>query len=90
MNDWFVYLIECSDKTLYCGATNNLEKRINAHNLGKGARYTKTRLPVELVGFRRGLTKSEALKLEHYIKKLPKNKKVEFLVFNSTNIFGEN
>ena len=89
INNWYVYLVECSDGTLYCGATNNLEKRINDHNQGKGAKYTKNRLPVTLEGFRNGLTKSEALKLEHYIKKLPKNKKIEFLVFNSVNIFGD-
>jgi len=45
---WYVYLLECSDSSLYCGITNDLEKRIATHNSGKGAKYTKVRLPVKL------------------------------------------
>ena len=47
----YTYIVKCSDGSLYTGWTNNLEKRIQAHNEGKGAKYTKTRLPVELVYF---------------------------------------
>jgi len=74
--NWVVYLVRCSDQSLYCGITNDLNKRLNAHNRGKGAKYTKSRAPVELLGTRFKMTKSDALKLEHRIKKTPANKKL--------------
>ncbi|MCB2148382.1 MAG: GIY-YIG nuclease family protein [Deltaproteobacteria bacterium] len=74
--DWVVYLVRCSDKSLYCGITNNLKKRLDAHNLGKGAKYTRSRTPVELIGTRLTTTRSDALKLEHRIKKTPANRKL--------------
>ncbi len=77
--DWFVYLVECNDMTLYCGVTNNIEKRLLAHNLGKGAKYTRCRIPVELVYKKSVATKSEALKLEYKIKKMPKKKKLNLI-----------
>ena len=49
MNQYFTYILQCSDKTLYCGYTTDLEKRLATHNSGKGAKYTKTRLPVKLL-----------------------------------------
>ena len=72
---WVVYLIRCSDESLYCGVTNNLKNRLAAHNLGKGAKYTRSRRPVELVGASSGMTKSDALKLEYQIKQVPTSKK---------------
>ena len=45
----FVYLLKCSDNTLYCGYTNNLEKRISVHNQGKGSKYTRGRTPIKLI-----------------------------------------
>jgi len=75
---WFVYLLRCSDDTLYCGITNNLEKRIETHNKGKGAKYTKGRLPVMLVKYFELESKSEALKLEYRIKQLPRQEKLDF------------
>jgi len=77
--DWIVYLVRCSDKSLYCGITNNLKKRLDAHNLGKGAKYTRSRTPVELLGTRLQMTRSDALKLEHRIKKTPANRKLNEL-----------
>ena len=74
--NWVVYLVRCADRSLYCGITNDLEKRLDAHNIGKGAKYTRSRTPVELLGTRYHLTKSEALKLEHCIKKTPANRKL--------------
>ena len=65
---WFVYLLECSDKTIYCGITNNLEKRIDSHNSKKGAKYTSSRTPVSLFYFEKVLDKSQALKREIQIK----------------------
>ena len=82
MNDknWIVYLLRCSDNSLYCGISNDLESRLTDHNSGKGAKYTRSRKPVELVGSSHEMTKSEALKLEYRIKRLPAGKKVAELV----------
>jgi putative endonuclease len=72
---WTVYLIRCSDESLYCGITNNLKNRLAAHSSGKGAKYTRSRRPVELVGVSSDMTKSEALKLEYRVKQVPASKK---------------
>ncbi len=73
--EWVVYLIQCSDDSLYCGITNNLKNRLAAHNSGRGAKYTRFRRPVTLVGVGSKMTKSEALKLEYRVKKVPAGKK---------------
>ena len=74
---WVVYLLLCSDDTLYTGITNNLEKRIDAHNKGKGAKYTKGRGPVSLIKSFECPDKSAALKLEYKIKQLSHKEKLE-------------
>lgn len=74
-NDWCVYLVECRDGSYYCGITNNLQNRLQAHNEGKGAKYTAGRRPVRLVASRHGLTRSSAAKLEAEVKKRPKKEK---------------
>ena len=79
MNKWSVYLLRCSDGSLYCGVTNDLQRRVRQHNAGKGAKYTRTRCPVSLVAWKSGFKKSEAFRLEVYIKKLPKVKKIPFM-----------
>ena len=76
---WVVYLVRCCDKTLYCGISNDLENRLAEHNAGKGAKYTRSRRPVAVVGVGPAMTKSEALKLEYRIKKLPAEKKISEL-----------
>lgn len=76
---WVVYILECSDGTYYTGITNNLEKRLNTHRAGKGAKYTRVRLPLSLLYYHSVESKSEALKLEYKVKQQPKNKKIEFL-----------
>lgn len=78
---WYIYLAECRDKNLYCGITNNLVKRFWQHNgiLAGGAKYTKGRRPVTLLAFQPVPDKSQALKLEIIIKKLPKQKKLLYL-----------
>jgi putative endonuclease len=76
---WVVYLVRCSDNSLYCGISNDLKNRMTEHNSGKGARYTRSRRPVELVGISPEVTKSEALKLEYRIKQLPADKKIAAL-----------
>jgi putative endonuclease len=73
---WVVYLVRCSDKSLYCGISNDLKNRLIEHNSGKGAKYTRSRRPVEPVGVTSEMTKSEALKLEYRIKQLPANRKI--------------
>ena len=77
---WHVYMVRCSDGTLYTGITNNLEKRVEAHNSEKdGARYTRSRRPVKLVYAELVCSRSSAAKLEYQLKKLPLAKKKEFL-----------
>lgn len=75
---WYIYILECADGTLYTGITNNLDKRIKQHNEGKGAKYTRGRGPCALVKFFTRNTKSDALKLERKIKKLPREEKLKF------------
>jgi len=73
---WHVYMVRCKDGTLYTGITNDLEKRIEAHNSGKdGARYTRARRPVTLVYSEQVQSKSAAARLEYQIKKLRRSKK---------------
>jgi len=74
-----VYILECSDGTRYTGWTNNLEKRIEDHNSGKGAKYTRGRLPVTLKYHEVFSTKEEAMKREYAIKKLKREKKIELI-----------
>ena len=82
MNDWVVYLIRCSDDSLYCGITNYLEKRIATHNKGKGAKYTRPRLPVVLMAVSVSMSKSLALKLEYKVKQQAKHLKIAYLKAN--------
>lgn len=79
MNKNFTYIVECSDHTLYTGWTNDLEKRIEAHNTGKGAKYTKTRRPVRLVYFETFATKEEAMSREYHIKKMSRQEKIKLI-----------
>jgi putative endonuclease len=80
---WKVYLVKCADNSLYCGITNDLIARITKHNAGKGAKYTQSRLPVELMAASRELSKSAALTLEHYIKQQPAGEKIDALKRNT-------
>lgn len=74
---WYVYLLKCSDSSLYCGITNNIEDRIATHNSGKGAKYTRSRLPVELYWFEEQNDRSSASKREYVIKKLSRKDKIK-------------
>lgn len=80
----YTYILRCKDNTLYTGWTNNLEKRIEAHNTGKGAKYTKARRPVELVYYEQFETKEEAMKREFAIKQMNRSMK-EKLIENCDN-----
>lgn len=71
----YIYIVECRDGTYYTGYTNDIKKRIKAHNEGKGAKYTNSRRPVKLQYTESYQTKSEALKREYEIKQLTRLEK---------------
>ena len=72
----YTYILKCADGTLYCGWTNDLEKRVKAHNEGKGAKYTRSRLPVTLVYYETFETSVEAQKREYSIKQMTRQEKL--------------
>lgn len=76
---WYVYVLECSDFTLYTGCTNSLENRLKKHNEGKGAKYTRSRLPVVLAYFEQYGDKREAMQREAKIKKLSRKQKLNLI-----------
>jgi len=75
----FTYILKCADDTLYCGWTNHLEKRVKAHNEGKGAKYTRSRLPVTLVYYEEYETSVEAQRREYQIKQLSRTEKLKLI-----------
>lgn len=75
----YTYIVRCKDNSLYCGWTNNLEKRIESHNAGTGAKYTKSRRPVELVYFESFDSKEEAMSREYAIKQLTRAGKMKLI-----------
>ncbi len=74
--NWHCYLLRCADGTLYCGITNDIDKRLAAHNAGEGAKYTRSRLPVKLVYSEVCADRSDASKRECEIKALPRTLKL--------------
>ena len=79
----YVYLLRCRDGTFYCGWTTDLTERIVAHNSGKGAKYTRSRLPVELVYYEEYESKHEAMSREWYIKRMTREEKTELIAQQS-------
>ncbi|MBR5163675.1 MAG: GIY-YIG nuclease family protein [Schwartzia sp.] len=75
----YVYIVECADGTLYSGWTNDLQKRIAAHNAGGGAKYTRSRRPVKLRYYEMFEEKSEALRREYALKKLTRAEKIALI-----------
>ncbi|HIX76112.1 MAG TPA: GIY-YIG nuclease family protein [Candidatus Fusicatenibacter merdavium] len=75
----FTYIVKCSDGTLYTGWTNDLDRRMKAHNDGKGAKYTKSRRPVVLAYFECFETKEEAMRREYEIKRLTRKEKMKLI-----------
>jgi|LSQX01.3.fsa_nt_gb putative endonuclease len=73
----YTYILRCSDNTFYTGYTNDLEGRICAHNAGNGAKYTRGRLPVELVYYEEHESKSEAMRREWEIKRMSRADKIK-------------
>ena len=76
---YYVYILKCSDGSLYCGITNDRERRLARHNSGTGAKYTRSRRPVEMVYSEEAVDKSAALKREIEIKKLSRSEKLTLI-----------
>lgn len=75
----YAYIVECSDGTYYCGYTNNLDKRMEAHNKGKGAKYTRPRRPVKLMYYEEFEDKNAAMSREWHLKKLTHEEKKKLI-----------
>ena len=84
--NYYTYIVRCADDTFYTGFTNDVKKRIAMHNAGKGAKYTKGRLPVSLVYFEEHYNKHDALSREWHIKSMTRFQKEELIEdFNHKN-----
>ena len=77
--DWFVYMLLCADGSLYTGISNDVARRAAAHNAARGAKYTRSRLPVEVVYSERCADKSAALRREAAVKRLSRTQKLALL-----------
>ncbi len=75
----YTYILRCADGTYYCGWTNDLDKRLKAHNQGKGAKYTRARLPVVLAYYEAFDTQKEAMRREYAIKQLSRHEKEQLI-----------
>lgn len=80
---YYTYIVKCGDNTLYCGYTSDVQRRVREHNEGVGAKYTKARLPVELLYYEEFENKSQAMKRECAIKKLKRAEKLELIANNT-------
>ena len=72
---WYVYIVRCADRTLYTGVAKDLAARVGAHNSGRGAKYTRSRLPVKLVYREPATDRGVALRREHEIKRMTRQAK---------------
>ena len=79
MSSWHVYLLRCADDTLYCGITNDLDRRLAQHNAGTASKYTRPRTPVRLETSICVPSKGDALRLEWRVKRQKRERKAEFL-----------
>ena len=80
--NWLVYMLKCSDNSIYTGITNNLEKRLKKHESGGGAKYIRGRLPIKLIYKESFINRSEATKRELFIKKMSKKEKKVLIDLN--------
>lgn len=78
-NEHYMYVLECKDGSYYAGYTNQLEKRVQTHNEGKGAKYTRGRRPIKLIHFERYGTKREAMQAEYKFKQLRRSEKEQII-----------
>jgi len=79
---WYVYILECKDKTLYTGITKNLAERLDKHNRGKASKYTRGRTPVKMIFHETYDTKTIALKREYQLKRWSRQKKLALIAKN--------
>ena len=80
MKKWYVYIVKCRDGTLYTGVTTDISRRLNEHNrTSKGAKYTRSRRPVQLVWTKEVASRSAAQKEEYRIKRLSRKKKLKLI-----------
>ena len=86
-NNWLIYILECRDDSLYCGITNNLEKRLKQHNgeIKGGAKYTRSHRPCKLVYIEKSANRSEASQREAIIKRMSKEEKQALIILVSEN-----
>lgn len=82
----YTYIVECKDGTFYTGWTNDIEKRMEAHNAGRGAKYTKSRRPVTLIYKECFETKEEAMKREYAIKQMTRTQKLKLIKEGNTSL----
>ena len=82
----YTYIVECKDGTFYTGWTNDIEKRMEAHNAGRGAKYTKNRRPVTLIYKECFETKEEAMKREYAIKQMTRTQKLKLIKEGNTSL----
>ena len=86
MKIWYLYVVRCSDDTLYTGITTDLARRLNEHNTSKrGAKYTKARRPINLIYYELYQSRSNAQKAEHKFKKLTRKQKEKKIVVQGLN-----
>ena len=86
---WHVYILKCSDGSLYTGATTDVPRRIIEHNKAKGGNYTRSRLPVKFLHKENYSTRSKALKREYQIKSLTRNKKLALIKKRRRDVQGK-
>lgn len=89
MSRAYTYIVRCADGTLYTGWTNDLTKRLNAHNVGKGAKYTSSRRPVELVYAEEHPDKITAMQREYAIKQLTRKEKEQLALIHNERTYDE-
>ena len=85
----YTYILECADGSLYCGWTDDIDRRVAAHNAGKGAKYTRSRLPVRLVWHEEFATKEEAMSREWHIKKLTRAQKLKLIGSGGNSVLND-
>lgn len=78
-NSHYFYVLECADQSFYAGYTNNVDKRVDVHNAGKGAKYTRARGPVECIYVEEFETKQEAMRAEYAFKQLTRKQKMKYI-----------
>lgn len=90
MTKWYVYLLRCADNSLYCGVTTEPKRRLTEHNSGKGAKYTRSRTPVEFDTIVEVPDRSSACRLENLTKRRPKDQKSDFMKEQAALLMKDN